>query len=64
MDEYLEIKTNARLQLELMVALELAKLGEEITKNVDIYFKTGILNTPDNRQIARKIIAIVKEHSL
>jgi hypothetical protein len=64
MDDSLEVRKNQRLQVELMVALELSKLGGDIVKAMEGCMKTGTYTPPDSKAWARKIIAIVNEHSL
>jgi len=64
MDESLEIKKLDRQMVELIVAKELNKLAQEAALEAMECFKTGKYVAPDSRGWARKIIAIVKEHSL
>jgi len=59
----LEIKKLDRQMVELLVAKELVKLSKEAAIMALEAVSSGKFKTPDTDAWARKIIAIVKEHS-
>jgi hypothetical protein len=64
MDDSLEIKKLDRKLVELLVAKELNKLAEEAALSAIESFGTKKnVQIPDVEKWARRIIAIVKEHS-
>lgn len=64
MDESLELKKLDREVVVLLVAKELNKLSQESALNTIESMSTKKYHLPDSKAWARKIIAIVKEHSV
>jgi hypothetical protein len=64
MDESLELKKLDRQMVELLVAKELTKLTQEAAIFAVESMGTGKFIIPDIKAWARKIISIVKEHSV
>lgn len=63
-DEFLEQKSRERRMVEILVEKELINLSQESATKALETFNTGKFEVPDTESYARKIIAIVKEHSL
>jgi hypothetical protein len=64
MDDSLKIKKMEREMVVLLVAKELNRLAKEAAINAIDSISTKEYIVPDSEAWARKIIAIVKEHSL
>lgn len=64
MDESLEIKKAGRERVVLLVAKELVFLSQEASIAAIESTVTGQMNIPDLKKWARRVIAIVKEHSV
>jgi len=64
MSDDLKLKKLERDLLEQLVGMELIHLAKEIGLATSKSVRTGTLNLPDFDARARKIIAIVKEHSV
>ena len=64
MDESLKLKGMDREMVELLVSEELGKFMKKVSLAVIEGFSGNKLTLPETRPTARKIIAIVKEHSV
>lgn len=65
MDDQLKLKQIDRRTVELLVAKQLTLLSQEaFIKTVESAFGDKKFTCPDTEAWARKIIAIVKEHSV
>ena len=64
MDKSLEVKKQERRIVEILVEKELLHFATKAAMKALDTMSTGIYETPDTEAVARKIIAIVKEHSL
>jgi hypothetical protein len=64
MDDSLELKKLDQAMVEILVAGEINKVTQEAALKAIDCMGTGKYQTPDLRKWARKIIAIVKEHSV
>jgi hypothetical protein len=63
MDESLEIKKLDRKNVELLVSKELLKLSEKVALAALDSLGTGKYTNPDLGPWARRIIAVINEHS-
>ena len=64
MDESLELKKMDRIIVELLVAKELTKLAQEAAVSTIESMATKKFTVPDTKAWARRVISIVKEHSV